>query len=292
VDAISVAVERGGLVEATHRVHGARVADGKVLESWGDPHLVTFMRSAAKPLQALPLTRARGDLASEELAIACASHGASSEQLAAVESLLARSGSREADLECGSVNGSRLAHNCSGKHAGMLCTCAARGWERRGYRLAEHPLQRELLAVVEEAAGTAVEATAIDGCGVVTFAFPLTSMAAAFGRLRRGELEGAADVVAVMTAHPALVEGPGHAATEVMLALPGSVAKGGAEGLLCIGLPDGTGVVLKVEDGASRATLPAAGRVLGLPTLAEAPLENSRGEPVGKIRTSPLAAGL
>jgi L-asparaginase II len=286
VDAISVAVERAGLVEAEHRVHAVRVRDGEVVAAWGDPGLVTFMRSAAKPFQALPLARARGDLSREELAIACASHGAAPEQLAAVEALLARSGSSEDDLECGPEHGSRLRHNCSGKHAGMLCTCKARGWERRGYRLPEHPLQRELLSLVEEATESTVESTAVDGCGVVTFALPLAAMANGFARLAKEELAGAREIVAAMKAHPELVEGLGSAATEVMRAAPGAVAKGGAEGLLCVGLPDGSGLALKVEDGAARATGPAAGALLGLAALAEQPLANSRGEEVGKIRPS------
>src|ERR687892_2832930 len=99
------------------------------------------MRSAAKPFQALPLARACVDLTEEELAIACASHGAAPEQVAAVEALLARSGSSEDDLECGPENGSRLRHNCSGKHAGMLALCRANGWRTEGYRLSEHPVQ-------------------------------------------------------------------------------------------------------------------------------------------------------
>ena len=283
---ISVAVERAGLVEAEHRVHAVTVRDGEVVEAWGDPGLVTFMRSAAKPFQALPLVRARVDLSEEELAIACASHGAAPAQLAAVEALLARSASTEDDLECGPENGSRLRHNCSGKHAGMLCACAARGWERHGYRLPGHPLQRELLALVEEATGSVVESTAIDGCGVVTFALTLAAMANGFARLATGEVAGGREVVAAMSGHPELVEGKGRAATEVMRALPGAVAKGGAEGLLCVGLPDGTGYALKVEDGAARATGPAAGLLLGLSALAETALENSRGEEVGKIRPS------
>ena len=116
------------MVESRHRVHTARVdADGRVVEAHGDAGLVTFMRSAAKPIQALLLVRAYDDLAEEDVAIACASHGGRAEQLAAVRELLARAGASEDDLECGAVDGSRLHHNCSGKHAGFLCVCAAQG---------------------------------------------------------------------------------------------------------------------------------------------------------------------
>jgi L-asparaginase II len=288
VDAISVAVERGPLVESRHRVHAVAVSGDEVLETWGDPGLVTFLRSAAKPFQAFPVGGL--DVPSEELAIACASHGAAPKQLEAVRALLARSGSTEEDLECGPEDGSKLRHNCSGKHAGMLLVCAERGWPRSGYRLPEHPLQQELLRVVSEAAEVSPDQipTAPDGCGVVTFGLPLVRMARMFSRLVRGELEAAGRIVQAMTAHPELVEGRGSPTTEVMLALPGAVAKGGAQGLLCIGLPDGTGYALKVEDGATRPTGPAAGAILGLDELAEQPLTNSRGEEVGKIRPSPF----
>ena len=266
-----------------HRVHAVRVDSGAVTQAWGDPELVTFMRSAAKPLQALCLARVYEALSDEELAIASASHGAAPEQLEAVKILLARSWSSEEDLECGPVDGSRLRHNCSGKHAGMLAVCAARGWPREGYRLPDHPLQEEIGSVVAEATGTLDPPTAVDGCGVVTFALPLTAMARGFGRLAAGELEGGDRIVAAMIALPELVEGPGRTATEVMKELPGAIAKGGAEGLLCIGFRDGVGFALKAEDGASRALGPAAGAVLNLPALAEAAVENSLGEVVGRI---------
>jgi L-asparaginase II len=283
VDPLNVAVRRGPLVEAHHRVDAIAVKDGAVVEALGDPGLVTFMRSVAKPVQALLV--AELDVSKKELAIACASHHASPEQLAAVEALLTRSGSSEDELECGPENGSRLRHNCSGKHAGMLAVCAARGWPREGYRRPGHPLQREVLGLVSKAAEhpSAEIATATDGCGVVTFGLPLERIAHAFARLARGELAGSLRVLRAMAAHPRLVEGPGAAATEVMLAVPGAVAKGGAEGLLAVALPDGTGWAFKAADGAYRATLPAAAHVLGIPALAEIPLENSRGEHVGTI---------
>jgi L-asparaginase len=286
VDLISVAVERGGVVESRHRVHAVSVRDGDAVEARGDPELITFMRSAAKPLQALLVVREYPDLVDEEVAIASASHGARPEQLDAVKALLARAWASEEELECGPADGSRLRHNCSGKHAGMLAVCAARGWPRENYRLRGHPLQEAILAEIAEIAGVPAGEMplAVDGCGVVTFALSLRCMALAFARLARGEREGAERIVAAMTAHPELVEGPGWAATEVMLALPGSVAKGGAEGVLCVGLPDGTGMAFKAEDGAARAVLPAAAHVLGISAHAEVAIENSRGDQVGRLR--------
>jgi L-asparaginase II len=289
---ISVLVRRGGTVESAHRVHAAAVRGGDLAASAGDPDLVTFMRSSAKPLQALPLARAYPELPEHELAIACASHLADREQLAAAESLLARAHAREDDLECGPEGEPprRLNHNCSGKHAGMLAVCRARGWPMQGYRLPEHPLQRELLIEVEAAAGVAVTTTAIDGCGVVTFAMPLQAMARAFARLET--LDAGDRVAAAMRARPELIRGGRGADTMLMRALSGWIAKGGAEGLMCAA-GDGVGVALKAEDGAARALRPALSAFLGRlghdlpPALRVVVIENSRGEPVGEI----VAAG-
>jgi L-asparaginase II len=282
VDAINVAVTRGDIVESRHRVHAVVVRDGEVAEARGDPDLVAYVRSAAKPLQALPLVPY--DLPTDELAIACASHEALPAQLVAVRALLERAGVSTDDLECGAEHGSRLRHNCSGKHAGFLFLCRARGWDTEGYRLAEHPLQQEMRALVSGLVGRE-PVTAIDGCGVPTFALTLTEMAGMFAALARGEPEGIETVVAAMTAHPELVGGPQAVDTLVMRALPGAVAKRGAEGLLCVCLPDGAGVALKVEDGAYRAAYAAAGAVLGIPALADRPVHSSRGDLVGKVTT-------
>ncbi len=184
MEPIVVEVTRGGVVEARHRVHAVAVSGGAIVESCGDAHLVTLFRSSAKPIQALPLVRARADLDDAEVAIACASHLHRPDQLAPVRSLLARAGATEDDLECG-TEPTRLEHNCSGKHAGMLLLCRERGWPSDGYRLPAHPCQQ---AMRDEIAGAAevvpgAMATAVDGCGVVTFGLELDRMAHAFSRL-------------------------------------------------------------------------------------------------------------
>jgi L-asparaginase II len=288
VDPIVVEVLRGGLTEARHRVHAVAVRGGEVVVSAGDPMLVTHLRSAAKPLQALSVVRARSDLEEREIAIMCASHLARPEQLDAVRSLLAKAGATEEDLECG-PEPTRLEHNCSGKHAGFIALCKAEGWPVEGYRLREHPCQRMVLDDISVAAMVDPDGvpTGVDGCGVVTFALPLARMALAFSRLASSE--GAAKVVDAMRAHPDLVRGPGAPDTELMRAEPGWIAKGGAEGLLCGASPDGLGIAVKVEDGSGRAVrsgLAAFLRRLGLEpgNLGVVTVENSRGEPVGELR--------
>jgi L-asparaginase len=266
-------------------VHAVAVRDGEVVAATGDAGLVCLFRSSAKPIQALLLARARPDLGDREVAIACASHRAEWEQIDAVRSLLVEAPATEDDLECGQQEGrapGAIHHNCSGKHAGFLAVCRARGWEAAGYRLAEHPLQRELHEEVAEAAQLPREhiPTAVDGCGVLTFALSLERMARSFARL--SELEGADRILAAMHAHPELVGGEGSLDTDLMRRQPGWAAKGGAEGLLCAVAPDGTGYAVKSEDGNPRPLRPAVARFLEL-DLGTVPVVNSRGEVVGEV---------
>jgi L-asparaginase II len=287
---LHVVVRRGNLVESHHLVHAVAVKGGMRVETTGNPALVTFMRSAAKPIQALPLARAREDLEARELAIASASHLADPAQLAAVRTLLARAPAREDELECGPDGDPprRINHNCSGKHAGMLALCRAHGWRSEGYRLEAHRCQRELLREVARTAKVDEESipTAVDGCGVVTFALSLESMAHAFSRLE--QLDGGDRVAGAMRAFPELIRGRGAPDTTLMQKRTEWMAKGGAEGLMCAARNDGLALALKIADGNGRAVGPALAAFLarlGEPVeeLATTPLQNSRGEIVGEI---------
>jgi L-asparaginase II len=290
---IVVEVRRNGAVEAVHRVHAVAVRGGEIVAAAGDPGLTCFMRSSSKPLQALPLVRARDDLPDDELAIACSSHHDTQEQVAAVRALLARAEATEDDLELGSQEGrppERIHNNCSGNHAGMLALCRARGWSTEGYRLPEHPVQLACRDAHAEAAELAPDAlaTGTDGCGIVTFALTLERMAHAFSRLE--SLPGGSTVATAMRQRPDLVGGPDGADYLLMSGAPGWVAKGGAEGLLCAAGPDGIGVALKADDGASRAHAPALAAFLSrlgldLPDLRIRPVLNTRAERVGEIVT-------
>jgi L-asparaginase len=281
---IRVTAVRGETVESAHHVHAVALQDGKVVAEAGDPKLVTFLRSSAKPIQAMPLARERDDLDDRDLAIASASHLADDAQLEAVRALLAKAPATEDDLECGLFEGSKLKHNCSGKHAGMLALCRAKDWPTEGYRLAEHPCQQAMLAEVSELAGTDELPTAVDGCGVVTFALSLEQMVTAFTRINER-------VSKAMQAYPDLIRGPKALDTRIMHGRPRWTAKGGAEGLLCATSPDGLGLALKAEDGAQRALEPAFGHMLDLLGLEGAdfgpvPIRNSRDEIVGELRAN------
>lgn len=306
---------RSGVLEAWHDVHVAVVdGGGRLVAQTGDPNLVTFWRSAAKPFQAVPLVEdgviERFGLTGEELALACASHSSEAGQVAKVRELLAKIGCSERDLLCGphpplservaqdyQARGVRLTpvySNCSGKHAGMLALARHHGWPTAFYTRLEHPVQQRCLAEVSRWTGVPREEirTGVDGCGVVCFALPLRNMALAYAKLGSGE-RGA--VVQSMLHHPELVAGDGRPCTEIMRAHPGRViAKVGAEGVYCAVLVDRhLGIALKVADGHALASALAMAAVLeglGLrpvpPSLEVRPNLNTRGEPVGELRVN------
>jgi L-asparaginase II len=319
-----VEVLRGAIVESRHRIHAAVVdADGRVRASAGDPGLVTFLRSAAKPFQAMPLVADgaldRFGITLEELAVACGSHSGEPRHVAAAESILRKVGLDGDALACGAhpplheatrrelaeagLEPVRLHNNCSGKHAGMLALARTHAWEPVGYHLPEHPVQQRLLGEIARWVDLPFEAMGLgtDGCGVVSFALPLHRMALGYARLARAARAGEREptyVVGAMTTYPEMVAGEGRLCSELMLAAHGRVfAKIGAEGVYCVGIPGAElGIALKVEDGAQRAVGPAILSVLRqLDLISEDDLGvlyrhaypqvvNTRGEPVGELR--------
>lgn len=262
-------MRRGNVVEATHLVHVA-TTDGRV---WGDAGLSFFFRSSSKPIQAIPFVEGYADLGDDEIAIACASHRAEPAQLEAVRKVLARAGATTDDLENGLQEGrpdGKLGHNCSGKHAGMLAACRAHGWDLHPYTDASHPLQQRVASLIGGE-------TAIDGCGVPTFATTLREAAGLLTRTPQRIRDG-------MRARPELVGGSrGAIDTDLMRLRDGWIAKGGAEGLYCAAHESGLGVALKCEDGAYRAIGPALAEVLEIDEFRSFPVRNSRGEVVGSI---------
>jgi L-asparaginase len=297
---MSVSVVRGGLEESRHQVHVAvAAADGELVAWHGDPQRLTTLRSAAKPFQAEPLV-ASGALEAfgfddQTLAVCCASHAGTDAHVAAVRRGLDAAGVDAERLRntTGSVE-QRLRHNCSGNHLAFLALSAHLGWRLDGYWESSHPSQRAAQASVAQAAGVAADgiATCSDGCGVVCFALPLATIAAMYARLP-GLLPRQ---YAAMRSHPEMIAGDGDLDTELMRALDGAVAKGGAEGLGCVGLPAaGIGIAVRAEDGAERAVAPALIDVLSqlleweqppdaLDGFAQPALRNSPGDVVGFLR--------
>jgi L-asparaginase II len=258
---LRVEVERSGVVESVHEADCVVVdLTGSVIASAGDTSRVAYLRSAAKPLQAA-VCLANGWNPSDDrhVAVACGSHSGEPEHLEAVRGILEAAGLDESALRCPAAKPfapdspaapSRVAHNCSGKHAAMLATAQSHGWPLATYPSRDHPLQRAVAERVETLA-SASPVTGVDGCGVPTFAFPLDRIARAFAGLASAdaELTRAAEA---MRAHPFYVAGRNRVCTELMRSLPGALAKVGAEGLGCV-LYDRRVICFKVRDGSARA---------------------------------------
>ncbi|HEX8303616.1 MAG TPA: asparaginase [Jatrophihabitans sp.] len=302
-----IELERSGVVESVHTGHLVVLApDGSVRFAAGDVSQPVFGRSSLKPLQAVGMLRAGVDFESSELALAASSHSGSPQHRQLIANQLHAAGLTEDDLECppdlpvgeperrahlmAGLAESRLAMNCSGKHAGMLLACLRNDWPISGYLAPAHPLQQLLAATVTELTGEPIAATGVDGCGAPLFAISLTGLAGAFSRIATGQAE-LRRVAEAIRSHPDLLGGGGRGVTRLIQAVPGLIAKDGAEGVYAAALPDGGAVALKIDDGASRAAELAV--VLGLrqlgvsgPALDELGAQPvlGGGRPVGRLR--------
>ncbi len=321
-DELVAEVWRGDFLESTH--HGRLVVldpDGRRQAGVGDPDAPMYPRSSNKPIQAAAMLRSGLDLDGDLLALAAASHSGEHLHTDGVQRILGQAGLSVADLRntpglpisdtalAAHVGAGRSAEpltmNCSGKHAAMLATCVAAGWNTGDYLDPGHPLQQAIRHTLEELAGEPVAATGVDGCGAPLFAISLTGLARAFGRIATAPPGSAeARVAAAMRAHPEYVGGTGRDVTELMRLVPGLIAKDGAEGVYAAALPDGRAAALKIADGSSRARPPvmiAALRRLGADLTAvdarpadtslTAPPVLGHGVPVGSVRPVPALLG-
>ena len=299
-----VDVERSGVVESVHSGHMIVVdAAGETVAKVGDPAQPIFPRSSEKPLQAVGMVRLGLDLPPAQLALAAASHSGEPRHLELVAAMLASGGFEGDDLGCppswplgeaaqeawiaAGRSRERVCMNCSGKHAAMLLTCRVNGWDAAGYLDPAHPLQQGRHATVEDLAGEPVAAVGVDGCGAPVFALSLIGVARAFARIGRAYDGPERAVADAMRAHPDLAGGSGRIATMLMQAVPGLVAKDGAEGVFAATLPDGAALALKIDDGASRAAqlaVVAGLRSLGVTADWPATPVLGGGVPVGQLR--------
>lgn len=302
-----------------------RSADGEVLASAGDPSFLTIWRSCAKPFQLLSFLESGGFDArrwgSEELALACASHGGEPEHVELAARMLDSMGLKEGDLACGAHEpltrrGVRLMHeagrvptrlhnNCSGKHAAMLAFACEQSWPTRGYERLGHQVQDRALAQISKWSGSARSDMhlVVDGCGVVAVGLPLAALALAFARFGAAADAGdevPARVVAAIASHPFLFGGTDRFDTVLLEETGGRlISKVGAEGVHAVSIPaERMAVAIKVQDGATRAQHPALLKLLQLlrvlpdelpPRLAafaHSPILNTRNELVGEVRVA------
>jgi L-asparaginase II len=288
-----VVVTRGGRVESVHRGSIAVVTEtGRLLASAGDPRQPVWLRSSAKPFQLIPFLAAGGEerfaLATEEIALAAASHSGEPAHTRVADAMLGKGGFTGEDLHCGAhppmheesaralafaqEAPSALHNNCSGKHAAMLLACRLLGVDPRGYWKRGHPLQRWILASVSRMTGVpkARIPRAVDGCSVPVFRVPLRALALGYARLvgrgapgeTRAEAAARRRIAGAMASAPGMVAGTGRFTTDLMQEFRGTlVAKEGAEGVYAVGIPaalagraggEAVGIAIKIADGAER----------------------------------------
>ncbi len=259
---------------------------GTLLYSYGDPHTVAFLRSSAKPFQALPFFERGGPehfgLTPKEQALICASHEGSDEHVRTAEAIQAKVGIHENDLQCGVhmpgdvrayrsliASGERPTpnrNNCSGKHSGMLAHARMRDLPLDTYLDVNHPIQQDILRAFAEMCEYPREKVELgtDGCSAPNFAVPLYNSALAYARLcdpnglSEARARACRAITSAMTTHPEMVSGHKEFDCRLMEVGRGDiVCKRGAEGFQAIGLmpgvagagSPGVGITFKVSDG-------------------------------------------
>lgn len=299
-------VERSGVEESVHFGHACVVdRGGDIVLAVGDPDAEVLARSTLKPLQALAAIGAGAELDAVQTAVAAGSHTGEQRHQALAAQILSRHKIPVTALKCPAdwpedeptrhamirrrQGKSRLAMNCSGKHAAMLAASSRMGWDLDSYLDPGHPMQARIFKLVEDLAGQAAAAKAVDGCGAPTVALSVRGLAVMAVAIACDSTVGEA-----MLKHPWAVGGAGHINTAVMRATPGLIAKGGAEGVLVMALTSGLGVAVKIIDGSPRAsTLVALELLRSVGIDVEDALAGARApvaggsHPVGAIRATP-----
>ncbi|MBY0586403.1 asparaginase [bacterium] len=317
-------IYRGESLESVHFGQAVVVDSlGRILHAWGDASAPTFLRSSAKPFQAMTTISLGADeqfsWTCPERAVIISSHDASAEHLAIVEHLLRKGLLEEDSLRCGPhppINGSTrdaliragvsprpIHNNCSGKHAGMLMAARTMGWSIEEYEKPDHPLQQANAQTIGRLAQIDPKniPLAIDGCAVPTFCLPLEKIAQMYARLvddaglDSRDQRSAHLVREAMQLHPELVSWSGHLTDKLGQHLGSRViSKGGAEGVFGIGLPEkGLGIAIKIIDGNPRALPAVVCQILSLllhgvdwatmTSILNPPILNTRRDPVGRI---------
>jgi L-asparaginase II len=269
--------------------------DGEVRFQLGDIEAAFYPRSALKPVQAVAMARAGLPLDGELLSLAAASHSGEERHLAGTRRILELAGLteehlrnvpdmpfdpvvRDAWVREGRLP-SRLAQNCSGKHAAMLYTCRLNGWSLEGYLDPGHPLQQAIAEIVEDLTGQRIARVTVDGCGAPLFSVSLHGLARAAARITTavpGTPE--ARVADAMREHAEMASGSGRDVAALMRAVPGLLAKDGFEGVQVAALPDGRAVAVKIADGANRARVPVAAAALAWAGVDSGLLAEFQGE--------------
>ena len=261
-------VVRSGLRESSH-IGAAVVLDpaGVTLAEHGDADALLYPRSTMKFFQAMAVRRAGVTLEGEELVLSAASHIGTPEHVRVVRSILKRAGLGEDALQCPVAwpmdsasrrlagEPTRITMGCSGKHAAFLLACVENGWPIESYLEPSHPLQRMILATVEEFVGESITHSGVDGCGAPVHAMSLRALARGVGQVGAASDDDDGRLAAAIRRFPWALD---NESVRTVIAETGLVAKSGAEGVFVAAEPDGTAVAVRVLDGSQRALAPVA----------------------------------
>ncbi len=294
-------VTRSEVVESVHAGHLVLLnSDGSILLQRGDPTLNIYPRSSLKSIQASAMVRAGLALEPRLLALVCASHAGTPMHQQGVQAILETAGLDEHLLQCildrpldeelRSISvPTRLAMNCSGKHAGMLATSLINGWPIDSYLDPDHPLQAVIKTEVEAMSGESVVLTSVDGCGAPLFLISLLGLARAVRNLTISTDPVHQSVIAACRSFPVMVSGHGRLATRMMQEVEGLFMKDGAEAVNVASLPDGRTFAVKISDGNQRAMSAistAALKYFGVDALEKVENTYGGGAPIGIIRAT------
>lgn len=276
-----VQVKRGDYPENIHRCHLVVVDRyGNNVFQKGDGNYLTCLRSAAKPLQAVPIMLNNLDkyygLTEQEVAAFCGSLNGEPFQIDVVRSILQKANVAEDCLKCGATypsykkaaddlraKGEKPApiyHNCSAKHAGMLIVCQFKGYDKSTYLKPEHPLQQEILEIISDYAELKKDEIKVvtDGCGLPVFFMPLKNIAIAYKNLALKMENSQSRVRRLLKAaldFPEMVGGTDRLCSNVIKTTNGKVfAKVGADGVYAaFNINKMESLAMKVEDGSAKA---------------------------------------
>ena len=303
-DAVLAEVIRSGVVESQHRGFLVALnADGSVNLELGDSSHLIFPRSTVKSFQAAAMVRNGLQLEPRLLALGASSHSGSPEHIAAVREILAIVGLDDSALQCmldrplgeperrayGDQAPTRIAMNCSGKHAAMLVTCVKNGWSTDNYLDADHPLQVACREELENLAGEKITLTSTDGCGAPLFLISVAGLARAVRAITISKDVAHTSVLEASRAFPEMVAGEGRLTTTMIREVAGLYMKDGVEAVEVASMPDGRTLVFKVSDGSLRPfrVLVHAGlKRLGVESPYEVESVLGGGKVIGEIRAT------
>ena len=260
---------RGNSIETLH--HGwicVLNKEKKIIYKKGNIFDYTFLRSAAKPIQAIPIIDNNLNVSSKELAIITGSHSGSKKHLKILERFMQKHNLTLSSLKCGihppldeaerirlikkGCSPSKLHNNCSGKHLGMLALCKTNSWDIKSYTKINHPLQQYILKTIKDLSETKKIILGIDGCSVPTFSMPIINIAKLFSNFTNPKHNQYKEIISSITKNPFFIGGNGHIDTEIIKCSKGKlIAKCGAEGIMIVAY-NGNSAVIKIADGSSK----------------------------------------